>query len=596
MIETKVKIIQNKVNSICQYFKNLVEENELVYRTGHDREKVLLELESIENTIFDKASLTIAFVGEYNAGKTTIINILTGKNFPTSTKPETAKAIEIPWNNYRIIDTPGLASGNPDHDEETKKWLEGADLLIYLLTPDLLTSFAGRRFHDILKKYNRKQELMLVMNMIDEEGNDIEIYKEELQNAIDPTPLDDYYPTFISAKYYNLSNETDDLDDKNYYIDKSRFDTFMKTFDAFLLNKEQKSRLTTPLMKLYALFQTIEINNEFNKEIELLNLKIQFLNETIKTIGTIRNDFESALDAKVLLVSGNVYSALDNPPKNFKEFLEKEFEEFNQSITGAIDYLAEQTNLILVDFENEKVKLENSDLSKEVENRIKESPRLKEIFEKVSVLTLKKDNGTNVEFFQKIKENAIEIESKGGGKDKIAETIFKGDYKQLSTKLISKIDRKLVLDIGHRLGHKFKPWEAVKLTGKISKRIAQSVPFINIAVAVWDVGYHYYNKNKEENAEQKLREFKLEVKENLNNAVLETKKVVSKEMISPLLENLTLLKILHNDKKKELLEVSNINKGIQHELELHRQLCLNVHDEVYETTEINKGKLYGSPI
>ena len=74
-------------------------------------------------------------------------------------------------------------------------------LLIYFLTPDLLTSFAGRRFHDILKKYNRKQELMLVMNMIDIEGNDIEIYKNELQSAIDPTPLDDYFPTFISAKY-----------------------------------------------------------------------------------------------------------------------------------------------------------------------------------------------------------------------------------------------------------------------------------------------------------------------------------------------------------------------------------------------------------
>jgi len=584
MIETKIKIIQNKVNSVCQYFKNLVSTKELVYRTGYDKQKVLSKLENIEKQIFDNTNLTIAFVGEFNSGKTTLINILTNSNFSTSAKPETSQAVKVTWNSYTIIDTPGLGSGNPNHDEETEKWLVGADLLIYVLTPDLFNKFAGRRFHDILKKYNRKQELMLVMNMIDQEGNDIDIYRDELQSAIDPIPLDDYFPTFISAEYYLRSIKTSDLKEKEYYKDKSRFDTFLQTLDIFLLNKEQKGKLTTPLNELLAVSRIIEFNSDFNKEIELLNLKIQFFNETLKTINTITNDFESNLNADILLISGEVYSALDNPPKDFKKYLEDEFNTFNDTITKRIDNLTEQTNLILKDFEEENTVIYNSDLSKEVEKRINQSAKLKEIFESSSQLNFKKENNDKSKFIDELKVKAQDFDKKveGAGVGNVVSSVIQGNFKELSTKLISKIDRKLVLDIGHKLGHKFKPWETVKLTGKITKGIAKAVPFINIGMAVWDVGAHFYRKNKEEKAERKLREFKENLKENLNNAIIETIKVVKSELLNPVSESLNLLKELHNDKKSELMKFSSQNKDLVIELENKRQLCLEIYNEIYE--------------
>ena len=585
MIETKIKIIQNKTNSICQYFRKLVNENELIYRTGYDKLKVLSELDNIEKQIFKNANITIAFVGEYNAGKTTLINILTNNNLSISAKPETSQSIKIPWNNYTIIDTPGLGSGNPDHDNQTEQWLAGADLLIYVLTPDLFNQFAGRRFHDILKKYNRKQELMLVMNMIDQEDNDIDVFYEELQNVIDPTPLEDYYPTFISAKYYLQSIKTDDVGDKKYYEEKSNFNTLLETLDNFLLNKEQKSRLTTPLTKLYALSQVIEFNSEFNKEIELLNLKIQFFNETTKTINTISKEFEGNLNTDVLQVSGNIYAALDDPPKDFKQYLEDEFNKFSKTITKRIDYLTEQTNLILQDFEEENAKIDNSNLSKEVEERIQQSSRLKEIFKSSQNFHFKKEDTEKINFIDELKIKAEDIDKKlkkAGVENNVASSILQGNFKELSTKLITKIDKKLVLDVGHKLGYKFKPWEAVKLTGKVTKGIAKAVPFVNIAVAVWDISAHFYRKNKENEAERKLREFKENIRENLNNAINETTKVVNKELINPLITNLDILKLLHYDKKKELMKFSIQNKELVSELENKRQLCLDTHDEIYD--------------
>ncbi len=577
MLDLKIKIIQNKINTVYKYFKNLIEKNQLNFRVGYNKEKVLSELNNIKNLIYNSNPITIAFVGEFNAGKTTIINILTDNNFPVSAKPETSKSIKIEWNNYTIIDTPGLGAGNPNHDKETEQWLESADLLIYILTPDLFNSYAGKRFHDILKKYNRNQELMLVMNMIDQEDNEIHIYEEELQSVIDPIPLNDYYPTFISAKYMLESINADDTEDKEYYREESRFDSFLQTLNAFLLNKEQKSRLTTPLTKLYALSQTFELKSDFNKEVEFLNLKTQFFSETLNTLNTLFNDFEDNLKAEISATSGEIYLSLDNPPEKFKEFLENEFNSFNENLTKRRDDLIENINLLMQDFENENLTIEKSDLSKEVYDKINNSEQLKDIFENCSNLNLGNNDTEKISIFDKDIEKIFDNNGM-----KIISTMIKGNFTELSSMLVKKIDKNLVLDIAHKFGHKFKPWGAIKLTKGITKGITKAVPYLNFAVAVFEVASHIHKKNKEKKADKELREFKEEIKESLNNAVKETINITHKDIVNPLKINLSTLKKLHQSKKNELLEFSKTNLDLLKELETKRQLCLDVvNKEIY---------------
>ncbi len=584
MLDLKIKIIQNKINTVYEYFKNLIEKNQLNFRDGYNKEKVLSELNNIKNLIYNSNPITIAFVGEFNAGKTTIINILTDNNFPVSAKPETSKSIKIEWNNYTIIDTPGLGAGNPSHDKETEQWLASADLLIYILTPDLFNSYAGKRFHDILKKYNRDQELMLVMNMIDQEDNEIHIYEEELQSVIDPIPLNDYYPTFISAKYMLESINADDTEDKEYYREESRFDIFLQTLNAFLLNKEQKSRLTTPLTKLYALSQTFELKSEFNKEVEFLNLKTQFFSETLKTLKTSFVDFENNLKAEISATSGEIYSSLDNPPKKFKEFLENEFNSFNESLTKRRKDLIGNINLLMQDFKDENLTIEKSDLSKEVYDKKNNSEQLKDIFENCSNLNLGNNDTEKISFLNEIKYKFKDIEKifdNNGGMEIISTAIKKGNFTELSSMLVKKIDKNLVLDIAHKFGHKFKPWGATKLTKGITKGITKAVPYLNFAVVVFEFASHIHKKNKEKKADKELREFKEEIKESLKNVVNETINITRKDIVNPLKINLSTLKKLHQSKKNELLEFSKTNLDLLKELETKRQLCLDVHEEIY---------------
>jgi predicted GTPase len=248
MIELKSNKIKIQILEICNYFEAINNQHELSYNDGFDKEKILSDISIIKNSINQDSSFEIAFVGEYNAGKTSVINLLTNNNYAVDTNVATAKSTKSKWYDYTIIDTPGLGSGKPDHDEETKTWLAEADLLIYFLTPDLLTNNAGERLAKILKDFNRTKELMLVMNMIDQEGNDLDVYKEELQSVINPMLLSDYFPSFISAKYMEQSKEMTDIDDIKYYKEKSNFDVFVDTLNLFLMSKKQKALLSTPLI------------------------------------------------------------------------------------------------------------------------------------------------------------------------------------------------------------------------------------------------------------------------------------------------------------------------------------------------------------
>jgi len=63
--------------------------------------------------------LTVAFVGQYNAGKSTIIKALTGlENIPIDVNVCTDKVTAYDWNGIRLLDTPGIHAGYPEHDKK----------------------------------------------------------------------------------------------------------------------------------------------------------------------------------------------------------------------------------------------------------------------------------------------------------------------------------------------------------------------------------------------------------------------------------------------------------------------------------------------
>ena len=118
-----------------------------------DKEKVLLE----ENykSINSKDKISLAFIGQYSAGKSTIIKALTGEeNIKIDSDIATSEVTDYKWGNFILTDTPGLNTNeNKEHDELTRNAIKSADLLIYCITSDLFREVTKNDFKDSYKFY-----------------------------------------------------------------------------------------------------------------------------------------------------------------------------------------------------------------------------------------------------------------------------------------------------------------------------------------------------------------------------------------------------------------------------------------------------------
>lgn len=80
------------------------------------RQKLRVELKSHREQGF----FTVAFVGQYSAGKSTIISALTGRwDIHIDADIATDTTASYDWNGIKLIDTPGLFTDRPKHDEIT---------------------------------------------------------------------------------------------------------------------------------------------------------------------------------------------------------------------------------------------------------------------------------------------------------------------------------------------------------------------------------------------------------------------------------------------------------------------------------------------
>ena len=67
-------------------------------------------------------------------------------------------------NTIRLLDTPGIHAGYPDHDELTYQTIDKADLLVFVITSELFDDVIGSHFRDLAFKRDKAREILLVVN------------------------------------------------------------------------------------------------------------------------------------------------------------------------------------------------------------------------------------------------------------------------------------------------------------------------------------------------------------------------------------------------------------------------------------------------
>ena len=231
-IDLKYSKLSLKLNGIIKKTFSLLNEFE--------KKKALELLKSKLDTNRERTELKVAFVGQYNAGKSSIISALTNRrDIKIDANVATDVSCDYEWNNIKITDTPGILAGKLEkHDEITKEVISNTDLIVYVLTSQLFDDMIFENFIDLAYNQKLKDKMLIAINKMSMEKGDFDTLKKNYQESVIATFNErgfdfDFEIIFIDACDYmeGIDENEEDL------IQLSNFSNFIEALNSFIEKK-----------------------------------------------------------------------------------------------------------------------------------------------------------------------------------------------------------------------------------------------------------------------------------------------------------------------------------------------------------------------
>jgi len=499
----KAAAIGEKFRSTCITFDNLLAQENSEQLTDL-RQKLHQELKAYR----EDGILRVAFVGQYSAGKSTIISALTGRrDIKIDADIATDRTTSYAWNGIKLIDTPGLFTDREDHDEITYEAIEKADLLVFCLTYMLFDSVTVENFKKLAYDKGYRWKMMLVINkMSDEAGEEekkIASYRQSLAEALKPYRLDEFPVCFIDAKDY--CQGIDEADD--FLLEISRFPTFINALNKFVYSRAALAPFDTPVRIALgcvdeaqvafirnsnedsAFFEILnQLSRKVRKERDRLRTKIQII--VLEMSSAIAKEGATLADA----VGGKQNFELLNKQAelNVQKHYEKAETKLQEAANAAVEDIQHEVEEVLsgnlvhafivcLD-KNQNVSAQSVGSSIDLEQIKGQVSLLKEIGEKAGVQM------TNLATRGFIKTSSGKgflrsIDVAGGG-------LHQG-----------------VLQVGKFVGFKFKPWQAVN----IAKNIGNAAKFLGPAMALVSLGVDIHAWIQGEQREKQMADVRRDI-------------------------------------------------------------------------------------
>ena len=222
----------------------------------------------------DSGKIKLVFVGQYSAGKSSIIKMLTGEDVAIGAEITTQNFTPYEWNGLEIIDTPGIHTElRPDHDEITYEQINHAALLIFVITNEGFSQRMGDHFRQLGIEQKRAANMVLVVNKMDRTalGNVPEQQKiiyEDLKKVTTPFDPKDLYISFVdTSSYFKALEETDERR-KNRRLERSGYDTFVENLNRFAAQKGVLQKINLPLNMIVAEIKKVAEVSSNNDDVE----------------------------------------------------------------------------------------------------------------------------------------------------------------------------------------------------------------------------------------------------------------------------------------------------------------------------------------
>lgn len=470
------RIIFEELSRIEKEIENSILE---LAKKNNEQEVEKLEIEIKNNE--EEQKLKIAFVGQHNSGKSTIISALTNdKTIKISSNVETDVTEKYNWNDVLLYDTPGLYAGvKEEHDKEALEAIKKSDLLVYCITSSLFDDFILDKFMNLAYKQGYKTKMILLINKMSQEDGEYrelrENYLKTLCKNIEELggDFEEIPKVFIDAKDYILGEEEKD----DELIEFSNFNELIEVLNNVIIKKGLLAKIDTKCRILISFIsnQLLNTSSEIDESMNIVlnrmkNKVVRDKRDAKEQIIGEENKLRTRILEEVQLLIEKV---------GYEEIGENECKEINRKIEEFTSQSINNIEQLIIDIQNNM----NSDICE-----ILKTDRAEYVFEKINNgkidvnVDVKKDYTDLIAKYETVSKflnvGGEKIVNLAGGAGNIA---------KLSNVSGSGLHN-IVLDVGHFFGKSFKPWEAVKITSKIGKFANALGPLLSAVSAIIDVG------------------------------------------------------------------------------------------------------------
>lgn len=136
----------------------------------------------------DRRAPRLVLTGQFSSGKSMLINALTdgAAKAETGVDATTDHVREYPWGHeVVIVDTPGVQSDRPEHDERAEDAIAGADLVLFVLTPDLLDDAGESHLRHVAVELAKFDQMLVVITMKNTMPADRGVRQEAVDRVLD---------------------------------------------------------------------------------------------------------------------------------------------------------------------------------------------------------------------------------------------------------------------------------------------------------------------------------------------------------------------------------------------------------------------------
>ncbi|CAH2606006.1 GTPase domain-containing protein (plasmid) [Rhodovastum atsumiense] len=436
-----------------------------------------------------EAPLRIALIGEFSAGKSSIIKALTGADVLIDADVATTEEQSVEWRGLHLTDTPGIqADGGPNaHDGISRRATVCADLVLFVVTNELFNPRLATHLRFVLdpEGMGLVGKTAIVINKMDRETNPQETLLAEVQKVLGPHQD---VPIFLcaAAKFLQAAEQpTEQLQAR--FLRQSRIDELVTGINAFVEQSGAMGRLRTPLQIADEALDAVvgaETQTEDDRVgVEMVRRQRRVLAELHARLAEIRGTCAKRAHSAVM-------------------------SQTEHALAQVTDVLTEDDIGKIYDAALGQAEAEMESIWSAAESDVQEAMAAadRRSAEVTSGLSRSGEN--------QAARASVEITARRPGEWTLTLKLLKGAVSPVKEGLETAAKspdavKEVVLQVAKFIGHKFKPWGATKTAGKLARFAGNAAKWMPVAAFLIDLGLQAREESKKAERERLLSQMRI---------------------------------------------------------------------------------------